>query len=986
MERVDESDELNPYDAAWAVGSERADAPFSVEELELLLRFDDVDGHGLARYGPGPDGRPGVAGQDDDGDGVVDNATELGWPNSDDAAARLPLLARSLFDERLSGRDTARQRRASLTTESWDIIAPGQPPVAVQPPPAFGEQYPPAVSPPALFRLAGNGRLFTPPPGAPGGWGAGPLGRNMPAVFQIGLAWTVGADGAPGVRGQDDDGNGIVDDMSELGWPRSDDAQLPVELARGRRLNLHRRLVMPRANRATDPYWVRPVTSVNDPRCLARDIYLLLRLTYPTSDRAKIRRMAQFAVNVVDFMDPDDVMTPFEYDPDLSNGWNVDGALGTLGPGEDPTREVVWGVERPRVVINETLAFETEDDGFQLWFELYNPGLPEAVENNDVVDLARYPEAGHPESRANPVYRVVLARAGGNGGTDPITGEPLANRVISEFAFYPPPNGATRIDTRIAGGQYLLVGPAGADPSPASIPQVDFDTGTSAFNIGPSDADVTTPPRRRLYLQRLAHPGHPLDWGPDGTPHTPDDINPYITVDALEVRVWSREAVEPDPNDPNPRRTFRSIERVEAYSLRHEEHPQNGNDVNPHTLNNKQNQGPPRNTNDRPIHTAFVFFDRPVSTPLELMLVPACPPQWLTTLFTLVAEADQIAQPLDFYDPASAGQEDTAPSPFVTGDWQALDLSRPFLVMGNAGDEDYFFGCLRNFFREVRGRPYPYPGYYRLFELVEVPSQVNGALEVYDNTNGDARRWRVPGKININTVVHPWVFLALFNNHPAALAADLSGTPAGSAGATLLWNRFLASRYGPDNMPGTADDLPVRSYLLGTTTGQPGALNPQVYSIQSTLLRSIPSGGGPRSPLIYDFRQIPPPGLQPGQRNNRLNSYPAYLFGPLMKLGNVVTTRSHVFAVWITVGFFEVVDEPVPDGQDNDNDGLIDEPDELIPRLGKEIGSDTGQVVRHRAFFLVDRSRADGWPGPPQTREELLAILKKVVLLSRVIE
>src|SRR4029434_8854519 len=33
---------------------------------------------------PGPDGAWGVKGVDDDGDGIVDNVTEAGWPGSDD--------------------------------------------------------------------------------------------------------------------------------------------------------------------------------------------------------------------------------------------------------------------------------------------------------------------------------------------------------------------------------------------------------------------------------------------------------------------------------------------------------------------------------------------------------------------------------------------------------------------------------------------------------------------------------------------------------------------------------------------------------------------------------------------------------------------------------------------------------------------------------------------------------------------------------------
>src|SRR5262249_3387176 len=91
-----------------------------------------------------------------------------------------------------------------------------------------------------------------------------------------------------------------------------------------------------------------------------------------------IRRIAQWAVNCVDFRDPDSIMTPFEFDYNPWDGWQVDGDLATdaglsLGPENlqtlgtppngvqpmtDPTqRGVGWGMEFPELLITETLAF-----------------------------------------------------------------------------------------------------------------------------------------------------------------------------------------------------------------------------------------------------------------------------------------------------------------------------------------------------------------------------------------------------------------------------------------------------------------------------------------------------------------------------------------------------------------------------------------------------------------------------------------------------
>jgi len=66
----------------------------------------------------------------------------------------------------------------------------------------------------------------------------------------------------------------------------------------------------------------------------------------------------------------------------------------------------------------------------------------------------------------------------------------------------------------------------------------------------------------------------------------------------------------------------------------------------------------------------------------------------------------------------------------------------------------------------------------------------------------------------------------------------------------------------------------------------------------------------------------------------------------LAKISGNVTTRSHVFAVWVAVGFFRV--EPGTEGL-------------KVPLLGAEVGSETGKAFRHRAFFIIDRSQAKSY-------------------------
>lgn len=109
-----------------------------------------------------------------------------------------------------------------------------------------------------------------------------------------------------------------------------------------------------------------------------------------------------------------------------------------------------------------------------------------------------------------------------------------------------------------------------------------------------------------------------------------------------------------------------------------------------------------------------------------------------------------------------------------------------------------------------------------------------------------------------------------------------------------------------------------------------------------------------------------PPAAPDFARNTDRNPYFRYI--AYQRLGSVVTQRSNVYAGWITMGRFAVdrvaVDSAHPDGF----------------RLVRELGSDTGDIHRRRAFFLMDRSIPVGFE-----RGENMNV-DKCILLHRVIE
>ncbi|MDZ4820817.1 MAG: hypothetical protein SGJ20_17770, partial [Planctomycetota bacterium] len=154
-------------------------------------------------------------------------------------------------------------------------------------------------------------------------------------------------------NGADDDGNGIVDGPAE-------------SLTGGQMANMGTGSVEIDPNNG----FAENAHGTQARETLARHLYVLMLLfnpdafSFPTSEtltpdlqrKLTCRRLAQWAVNVVDFMDADNIMTPFVYDenPFTDQGWRA-GSVETYNP-TNTTQGLVWGCESPVLVLTETFA------------------------------------------------------------------------------------------------------------------------------------------------------------------------------------------------------------------------------------------------------------------------------------------------------------------------------------------------------------------------------------------------------------------------------------------------------------------------------------------------------------------------------------------------------------------------------------------------------------------------------------------------------
>ncbi len=196
----------------------------------------------------------------------------------------------------------------------------------------------------------------------------------------------------------------------------------------------------------------------------------------------KAKRLAQWAVNVVDYRDPDSIMTRFVFDLDPfdANGWSP--PTDTLATPASSNR-VVWGVEEPQLLFSESLAShdvrlrdtdrdtgedETkshptmpDNDSDQvrmpqgsLFLELYcphpviagdqqtKPGVPQELYNSipatgaSELDLARNAPAPAGGGVGAPVWRIAITRRHDSFSPNPTLDPERVRRDVPDSASF----------------------------------------------------------------------------------------------------------------------------------------------------------------------------------------------------------------------------------------------------------------------------------------------------------------------------------------------------------------------------------------------------------------------------------------------------------------------------------------------------------------------------------------------------------------------
>jgi hypothetical protein len=672
------------------------------------------------------------------------------------------------------------------------------------------------------------------------------------------------------------------------------DGVLNREIARGERFDLNRPLTATKPARydITEPYYAQR-------QAYFKDLYVLLCALTPPAD-FNPRVCAQWVANIVECRDGDSTMTPFEFDTNPADGWDVDGNVKTTNDAKPAQRDVVFGCERPEIVIAETSAWEDDTTG-ELYVVLHRPWNANAFGKGSSGDSSVAAEAcdaqldSYDTARRHPLNAIDLGRksgptaatAGNNANpTDRATLPVWRLRIKTDGQ----PDTYVRLDTRTAAGgqpEHVLADNStpklGVDTSICLKPQAPSTIVTvvqqqQKLNVanfatlkvqGPA-ATLGAPDRKAtIYLERLTDPTATPDvtkpdWTQDPAVTAPKDITDadgqltrmavYRVVDQQEVTVVNR-APDPAtgqvPPGKGPMRTHRMMDA-------------------PADTFWKQN-------------TAVTATAPPLRIDGDWPLDPNKPAKWFFWPNRPFVASPEIL--------------------FVHGlDSQNLlkSYSDPLPLLAPHPDTtNWTWGpsILRNL---------KYPP---LFDAVHVPTRFAGIHGTTADPSGNLATlagidqvttpvnqlsgFREPGRVNLNTVT-----------------------------ADDVWNAVVA---GPLVKPadGAPDPVETRSNAALNTT--PARTTGGLFALTGVQ----PAAGAPQ-PMPKTDKTDANAVLKPA-----IDLNPSQAIYTASRLANTTTTKSHLFGVWITLRE-AMAPAPLP-GQP------------VVP-------ADPDSVRYHRAFYVIDRS------------------------------
>lgn len=737
-------------------------------------------------------------------------------------------------------------------------------------------------------------------------------------------------------------------------------------------------------------YWAR-----RDRQLMARDIYVMLYafggLEGSTSDTnlnnpvngpvyspAQCRQMAQFAVNLVDSLDRDNVLTRFEYDIDLSTGWALDDDPYQVDASGD--RAEVWGVERMDVTLSEALAVLTPgpaamDYGFTQWrddqpqpyfmyVELRNPGPFNVNFNSGAwqIEVVPHSAMGAPLSNDPNIRRLRLLQGNipagerfliGSASVSPGGTPPSSIMKVNPNHSTSPLTTPAQFDmtpsTWIAPSQGRPLDLDLLDP-PVGAPKVKDGTGTDASTNALLDSvtpNIAINNQLDVRLCRRAYPDRPA---PTPGVAVEEQDNPWVYVDSLsipEVKELTFAAGETDTQiQQKLRDNTKSFERREPFA------GSAGEELyDPAAIN----------ANVSPYDTYVV---NTLGADNCRFVAAAGPWRWQHHFDRDFASLSEILML-----PVGNGSDPTynmEVAPAIRGSVaHARSIGNGFSTLVDQVTNNRVGSAAAKFLvpRDPTTPTNELNHWHRVLELLEVPSRTHTGIAGFRDPLDYPR---VPGKINPNMLRHPEVLAGLIDD-PSIIQLDMSAprTPpvmdqAGDVRANY-WQNLLMSRDGkrvsgaapsPDPVtglyvPGTADSTPFRSSSYVDASANP--------DLESNILRpwtQDPSGASTDARRFFELGSTTQHnnsnmGLSPtAQPVDQQPVEPALRDRITGKILNNTTTRSNVFVVFVSIKKFKAFDN---------GSGVI--------QIGEAVRS-TGNAIddaqpEYRGYFVVDRSQPE---------------------------